>query len=348
MTMAINTITSVHNQRVKDAVKLRDHRQRAKQGRFLIDGAREILRAMSGGVQLVEAVRVRAAVHNRPRACQVLSELRRLGAPRSGTSRPRCSRNWPSASGTKACWPWARRRACDSTELEVPARRIDRRGRGPGKAGQRRRRPAQRRRGRRGGRDRRRSRAPIFYNPNCIRASLGTIFTQPVCQATTSQTLAWLRGRGCKIFAARLDATLRYTDVDYRGDAAIVLGSEAAGLSDAWQAADVTAIKLPMHGAADSLNVSATAAVLFYEACGSGQRNASKNPGECLRSSAQCCCRAAASVLTSSMVTVSGPTPPGTGVMWPATWLTAGEIDVADQAARRCGECPRRPPPRRA
>ena len=78
--------------------------------------------------------------------------------------------------------------------------------------------------------------------------------------------MAWLRARGCQIFAARLDARRMYTDVDFRGDAAIVLGSEAAGLADAWLAADVTPIKLPMHGAADSLNVSATAAVLFYEA----------------------------------------------------------------------------------
>ncbi len=105
-----------------------------------------------------------------------------------------------------------------------------------------------------------------FYNPNCIRASLGTVFTRPVCQATTGQTLAWLRGRGCKILAARPDATVAYTEVDYRGDTAIVLGSEADGLSDAWHAPDVIAIKLPMLGAADSLNVSATAAVLFYEA----------------------------------------------------------------------------------
>ena len=52
--MPVNSITSVQNQRVKDVVKLRDHRHRAKQGRFLIDGAREILMAMSGGVRLVE------------------------------------------------------------------------------------------------------------------------------------------------------------------------------------------------------------------------------------------------------------------------------------------------------
>ena len=57
-----------------------------------------------------------------------------------------------------------------------------------------------------------------------------------------------------------------YTEIDLRGGVAIVLGSEAAGLSDAWRAAGVTAVRLPMHGLADSLNVSTTAAVLFYEA----------------------------------------------------------------------------------
>ncbi len=105
-----------------------------------------------------------------------------------------------------------------------------------------------------------------LYNPNCIRASLGTLFTTQVCHATTDETLAWLRERGCQIFAARLDARRLYTDVDLRGDVAIVLGSEAAGLSDPWRADDIAPIKLPMLGSADSLNVSATAAVLFYEA----------------------------------------------------------------------------------
>ena len=57
-----------------------------------------------------------------------------------------------------------------------------------------------------------------------------------------------------------------YTEVDYRGPTAIVLGSEAEGLSPLWSAADITAVRLPMLGAADSLNVSAAAAVLFYEA----------------------------------------------------------------------------------
>ena len=105
-----------------------------------------------------------------------------------------------------------------------------------------------------------------LYNPNAIRASLGTIFTIPVCTATTTETLDWLRRHGLAIYAARVDGSIPYTEADFRGPAAIVLGSEAAGLSTAWTADQVTPIRLPMLGTADSLNVSATAAVLFYEA----------------------------------------------------------------------------------
>ncbi len=105
-----------------------------------------------------------------------------------------------------------------------------------------------------------------LYNPNAIRASLGTIFTMPVCEAASGETLAWLRERRLAILAARVDGAVPYMEVDYRGPTAIVLGSEAAGLSSVWTGEDVTAIRLPMRGAADSLNVSVTAAVVFYEA----------------------------------------------------------------------------------
>jgi TrmH family RNA methyltransferase len=75
-----------------------------------------------------------------------------------------------------------------------------------------------------------------------------------------------LRELKIPVFAARPDAKLVYSDADYRAGAAIVLGSEAEGLSDKWSDAGVSGIRLPMRGIADSLNVSATAAVLFYEA----------------------------------------------------------------------------------
>ena len=105
-----------------------------------------------------------------------------------------------------------------------------------------------------------------LYNPNTIRASLGAIFQAPVYAASAEETRAWLRSQQLPIFAARLQDAVDYTAADFSHGAAIVLGSEAAGLSPAWQTAEVTGIRLPMLGIADSLNVSATAAVLLFEA----------------------------------------------------------------------------------
>jgi TrmH family RNA methyltransferase len=105
-----------------------------------------------------------------------------------------------------------------------------------------------------------------LYNPNAIRASLGAIFTVPVCAATSEETLTWLRQQGFRVFAARVDGSIEYTAANFRGRAALALGSEAHGLSPFWHASDITAVRLPMLGQVDSLNLSATAAVLFYEA----------------------------------------------------------------------------------
>jgi TrmH family RNA methyltransferase len=105
-----------------------------------------------------------------------------------------------------------------------------------------------------------------LFNPNAIRASLGTIFALPLAIAGAGAALEWLAGHGIRPIAARVDAARRYTEADLTGAAAIVLGSEAEGLTDAWRDPRVEAVRLPMHGVADSLNVAATAAVLLYEA----------------------------------------------------------------------------------
>lgn len=105
-----------------------------------------------------------------------------------------------------------------------------------------------------------------LFGPNVIRASTGAVFKPNVAAATTEETLAWLGGLGSPLYATRPDATLDYTAADFSGGGAIVLGAEATGLTGAWNAAGVTPIRLPMRGVADSLNLSATAAVLFYEA----------------------------------------------------------------------------------
>ena len=108
--------------------------------------------------------------------------------------------------------------------------------------------------------------ATDLFNPNIIRASLGTVFAVPVCVASSGEVLTWLSDKGIAIIAARLDGSVDYSETDYGGAIAIALGSEARGLSDAWGALARASVRVPMLGVADSLNVSATAAVLFYEA----------------------------------------------------------------------------------
>jgi TrmH family RNA methyltransferase len=104
------------------------------------------------------------------------------------------------------------------------------------------------------------------FNPNAIRASLGTAFSLPLVSASTSVTLDWLRDRGLRVIAARVDGERLYTDIDLTGPLAIALGAETEGLTTAWSANGIESVRLPMFGVADSLNVSSTAAILLYEA----------------------------------------------------------------------------------
>ncbi len=108
--------------------------------------------------------------------------------------------------------------------------------------------------------------ATDIFNPNVIRASLGTVFTVPFAVASTDEAMTWLRSHGLRLVATRVDATIDYTEADLTGPVAVVLGSEAHGLDETWSGSDVTAVRVPMLGVVDSLNVSATAAILFYEA----------------------------------------------------------------------------------
>jgi TrmH family RNA methyltransferase len=109
--------------------------------------------------------------------------------------------------------------------------------------------------------------APVDpWNPNAIRASLGTVFTLPLAVAPTDAVLELLRAADIRLVAARVQASTPHHAVDLGGRVAIAVGSEAAGLGPAWLAPDVIGVRLPMRGHADSLNVAATAAVLLYEA----------------------------------------------------------------------------------
>ena len=105
-----------------------------------------------------------------------------------------------------------------------------------------------------------------MYNPNLIRSSIGAIFTVPTATATSEETIAWLKAKGIKIYTAQLQDSEWYYDTDMKGGTAIVMGTEATGLTDAWRKAADAHIKIPMLGKLDSLNVSVSAAILMFEA----------------------------------------------------------------------------------
>jgi TrmH family RNA methyltransferase len=256
-------ITSLRNPHVQQAARLRDRRQRDRQQRIVIDGARELLRAIEAGVALVEGFVCPplCRTQDAQRACQALRgtkarvfevtkavfEKLAFGERAEGVvavaQAPAASLERIVLSGCplvavlegveKPGNLGAVLRSADGagvSALLVADPRTD------------------------------------LFNPNTIRASLGTVFALPAAAAPADEILAWLRAKRLAIYAARVDGAVPYTQAEFRGPAAIVLGAEAEGLSARWRGEDIQAVRLPMLGVADSLNVSAAAAVLFYEA----------------------------------------------------------------------------------
>lgn len=103
-------------------------------------------------------------------------------------------------------------------------------------------------------------------NPNVIRSSLGSVFTTQVVAASTEETLACLKEKGIKSYAAALTASRYYHETDLTIPCAVVMGAEATGLSDKWLEGATAQIKIPMLGKIDSLNVSASCAIITFEA----------------------------------------------------------------------------------
>jgi TrmH family RNA methyltransferase len=260
-----SAITSLRNPRVKAAALLREGKERRRQGRFPIDGARELGRALAAGIELDEFF-VCPAECRSAEAQAVCEQVRGNGAtPWIEVSADVLGKLafGERSEGFVGVARIPARRLADLPTLPSDALIAVLEGvEKPGNVG------AILRTADAAGVS-----AVILadprtdpFNPNTIRASLGTVFSLPLAVASTDETLGWLGERGCRMFAARVDAQQLYTEADLRGPTALVLGSEAAGLSPAWRGAAVTGIRLPMLGVADSLNVSVTAAVLFYEA----------------------------------------------------------------------------------
>jgi len=257
------TITSHRNSHVTNAIRLRERRGRDQQDRIIVDGAREILRGLKGGIEIVE-------VFFCPKLCNdedahlAISALSVTSATILTVS-PNVFGRVAYGQRSEGLVGVAKMPHLQLGDVQLPENplilvlealekpgnvgAVVRSADGAGAA------------------------AVVItnaqtdiYNPNAIRASMGSLFTMPICAASPSETLEWLRVRNLQIFAARVDGSVSYSDQDYTEASAIVLGSEATGLSSVWHDDDIRPIHLPMCGAADSLNVSAAAAVLLYEA----------------------------------------------------------------------------------
>jgi RNA methyltransferase, TrmH family len=255
-------LTSLTNPRVKAVVRLRDRREREATGLTIVDGPRELARALDAGVEVDDAFVCDGLV----RTDEAREVVGRLAATvgLTGVSEAVIAK---LAFGDRSDGVVAvvrtpstslDRLALGTDPLVVVAESVEK----PGNLG------AILRTADGAGAD-----AVIaadartdLFNPNTIRASLGTIFTTPVAAAASGDVLGWLAERSIRVVAARVDAQRPYTEADLRGPVAIVVGSEAEGLQAAWDDARAEPVRIPMRGAADSLNVSVAAAVLLYEA----------------------------------------------------------------------------------
>jgi TrmH family RNA methyltransferase len=261
--MSAPALVSPSNPRIRSVARLRDRRERDATGLTLVDGAREVRRALDSGADVVEVFVCEPLLAGED-ARAALDALQARSVPVTSTSETAFAKVafGDRAEGILAVVRMPPRTPDDlalpTEPLIVVVEGVEK----PGNLG------AVLRSADGAGADALIAASPRtdLANPNAIRASAGTIFAVPVAAAPTADVIDWLRGRGVRIVATRVAADRLYTDADLTGPVALAFGSEADGLTSAWHAPDIEAVRLPMDGIADSLNVSVSAAVLLYEA----------------------------------------------------------------------------------
>ena len=104
------------------------------------------------------------------------------------------------------------------------------------------------------------------YNPNIIRSSVGCVFTNNIAVGTSKEIIMFLEENKINFYAATLQNSNAYDEVNYTNSSAIVVGTEATGLTDIWREKAIQNINIPMLGQIDSMNVSVSAAIIIFEA----------------------------------------------------------------------------------
>lgn len=254
-------ITSLQNPSVKEAVKLQTRRKRSEMGLFLIEGFRELSRALIGGVTIQKLFICRELFlgENEEGLIAQVDEVFECSKVVFEKLSYRDRPDGLLAIGVQMNFSLAALAAkMGENPLLVVAEAIEK----PGNLGS----------------IMRSSdgvgadgvivcdRCTDIYNPNVVRASVGTLFTQPVVEATGNELFLWLKEHGIKIVSTSPAASMEYTEADLRGPLAIVVGTEQLGLSEKWMSAADQLVSIPMKGVADSLNVATATTLMLYEA----------------------------------------------------------------------------------
>lgn len=239
-------ITSVDNPRVKEVLRLRRSRDRRQTGLFVVEGSREVERARAAGLRF-------RATYVAPELSPAAAALPNVEPVSARVLRHMAYRTEPE--GVVAVVESPTHELPAAPTLVLVAVGVEK----PGNLG------AMARSAEAAGADALLVADGSFdpWNPNAVRASTGAVFTLPVVASSLDE----LRALSLQCVAAVVGASTVYTDVDLRVPTALIVGAEDAGLDATWRAAADLTVSIPVKGAAaDSLNASAAAAVLLFEA----------------------------------------------------------------------------------
>ncbi|MCK5259817.1 MAG: RNA methyltransferase [Candidatus Omnitrophica bacterium] len=262
--MPYDKITSLTNSRIKHVVQLRNRKQRVEDGLTVVEGAREMTRAFEAGVVFKELYICVPLFEASQEVHLLVEKLTLKKIPVYETTQAvfsKISYGNRSEGILAVCAPRPvtfKNFSSKDLSLFVVVERVEK----PGNLG------AILRTCDGAGID-----GVIIcdgktdiYNPNVIRASLGTIFSVKTVVSSNTEALKFLRSKNIKICVTLPRAKTVYTKAKLTSTLAVVVGSEQSGLTDFWAEHADLKVKIPMRGFADSLNVSACTAILLYEA----------------------------------------------------------------------------------
>lgn len=263
----MSTISSLNNPRIKDVIRLNNRRQRDAKKLTVVEGQREVSRALHAGIVPVEAYICPDLVTTNDETSNTLRQLAQAGTTQLFEVTPAVFEKMAYrgySGGLLIVVPYLEHTFADLSGLTKPFLVVIDGVEKPGNLG------AVLRTADAAGIDgliltNEEGTGTDIHNPNVTRASLGARFSVPVISASIKDTLAWLHEQHIQIVATSPDANEAYTAVPLTGPIAVILGSEAFGLGSHWLRSADLQVKIPMFGTVDSLNLSVSTALLLYE-----------------------------------------------------------------------------------